>query len=129
MRKILIVDDESEPRKICRKLLERQEFIIDEAVSGEQAIEKIGQNIYEGIVLDVYMQFMGGIDCLKEIRKIDKNLPVFMYTDFYNEQVIRESEINNATGFFQSKVFSRRDMLQIAELIDEYKKINLTSIA
>lgn len=69
--RILVVDDDEIIRKLLRRVLERSGFIVDEAASGEQAIECIAANAPDLILLDVVMD---GIDGFITCRKA-KNMP------------------------------------------------------
>ncbi len=69
--RILIVDDDEIIRKLLGRVLERSGFIVDEAASGEEAIQCIEANAPDLILLDVVM---AGIDGFITCRKV-KDLP------------------------------------------------------
>jgi DNA-binding NtrC family response regulator len=115
--KILLIDDEIDSRESTRKFLELHDFVVEEANSGEQGINLLLTKKYDAVLLDVYMQYMGGIDCLKEIRKINKLLPVFMYTNISNEEVFRGAVKNNATDYFNTKDLTIKELNRMIEEI------------
>jgi signal transduction histidine kinase len=64
--RILVVDDDEIIRKLLRRVLERSGFIVDEAASGEAAIECIRAHAPDLILLDVVMDGIDGfITCRK----------------------------------------------------------------
>jgi two-component system, sensor histidine kinase and response regulator len=64
--RILVVDDDEIIRKLLRRVLERSGFTVDEAASGEAAIECIHANAPDLILLDVVMDGIDGfITCRK----------------------------------------------------------------
>lgn len=71
MKKILVVDDSALMRRVLCDIINQDErfTVTDEAVNGLVALEKIQNNTYDGIVLDVNMPKMDGITLLKELRK------------------------------------------------------------
>jgi len=71
MKKILVVDDSALMRRVLCDIINQDErfTVIDEAVNGLVALDKIRENTYDGIVLDVNMPKMDGITLLKELRK------------------------------------------------------------
>ena len=77
---LLLVDDEEDFRRAARTTLERRGFSVTEAASGEEALETIRRDRPEIIVLDLKMPGLDGIETLKEIRKLDKALPVIILT-------------------------------------------------
>ena len=66
----LIVDDSFLMRCALRKILELNELIgdIDEAENGETALEKVKQNHYDLILLDIEMPVMDGIEFMKRCK-------------------------------------------------------------
>ena len=68
-KKILIVDDNAVNRFIVRKLLEKQDMIIDEAENGRISIQKVNENQYDYVLMDHLMPEMDGIKSIEEIRK------------------------------------------------------------
>ena len=67
--RILVVDDDEIIRMLLRRLLERSGFVVEEADSGESAIECINAHVPDLILLDVIMP---GIDGFVTCRKIKK---------------------------------------------------------
>jgi two-component system response regulator ResD len=78
MKKILIVDDEIEMRKLVGIYLQ-ENFSIEEAENGEEAYEKVVHNEFDLIILDVMMPKMDGWETLKKIRTIS-DVPIIMLT-------------------------------------------------
>ena len=78
---IMLVDDEAAfVEAIARRLIKRDLNVIS-ANSGDEAIEKIGQNhSLDVVILDVKMPGMDGIETLKEIKKEYPLIEVIMLT-------------------------------------------------
>ncbi len=79
MEKILIVDDEPVLRKGLKFSLAQENYDIDMAENGEEALSKIKENKYNLIVLDLMLPKINGIDVCKEVRK-DSDVPIIMLT-------------------------------------------------
>ncbi|MFD2762265.1 response regulator transcription factor [Lentibacillus juripiscarius] len=77
--KILVVDDEDRIRRLVRMYLEKEDFIVEEAADGTEALEFAKTNDYEVILLDIMMPGMDGIEVAKELRK-EKTTPIIMLT-------------------------------------------------
>ena len=77
--KFLIVDDEALIRKALVRAFMTSGFECDEAENGKQALEKINQNNYRAILLDVIMPEKNGYEVLLEMKK---KTPVFIISAF-----------------------------------------------
>ncbi len=77
MSKLLIVDDEVNIRAVVREYAEFEEYEVDEAENGMEAVEKCKQNHYDLIIMDVMMPKLDGYSASKEIKK-HKNIPIIM---------------------------------------------------
>ncbi len=67
--RVLVVDDSQTVRRLVGKIMRRSEFslLVDEAASGEEAIEMIKKTPYDALFLDVNMPDMNGIQVLAKI--------------------------------------------------------------
>lgn len=77
--KFLIVDDEALIRKSLVRAFNAAGFQCDEAENGRQALEKIQQNNYRAVLLDVIMPEKNGYEVLLEMKK---KTPVFVISAF-----------------------------------------------
>lgn len=72
MAKILVVDDEKDIRRLLVHTLGLHGHDVVEASTGEEAVDLVGQEAPDLMVLDVMMPGMTGWDVLKELRKKGK---------------------------------------------------------
>lgn len=70
---ILIVDDKPENIFSLKKILEVNNFRVDTALSGEEALKKILKNSYALIILDVQMPGMDGFEVAENITGYSKS--------------------------------------------------------
>jgi DNA-binding response OmpR family regulator len=80
MKKILVVDDEIAIRNLLKEFLTRKGYDVYTASDGRAAIAEVKKIRPHLILLDIMMPGMGGIDTLKEIRRIDPKVGVIMVT-------------------------------------------------
>ena len=79
--KILIVDDNKINVKVARKALDDLSYIIEEAYSGKECLEKAKETTYDLILMDIMMPEMNGTKTLHELQKNKKfNTPVIALT-------------------------------------------------
>ncbi|MEW9052389.1 MAG: response regulator transcription factor [Neobacillus sp.] len=77
--KILIVDDEMEMRLLLRLYLLQENYLVDEAENGREALSKVAKGRYDLMLLDVMMPEMDGWETIDQVRKIS-DIPVIMLT-------------------------------------------------
>ena len=78
--KILVVDDEPDLLEQLRETLTSQKYDVDTADDGESALDKVFDNPYDLIILDIMLPFVDGLAILREIRKANIATPVLMLT-------------------------------------------------
>ncbi|WP_373501368.1 response regulator [Desulfococcus sp.] len=81
---LLLVDDEVEFLAPMVKRLKKRNYDVHTATNGKDAIDYIGQNHVDLVVLDVQMPGMSGIETLSEIKRIDPTIGVVMLTGHAN---------------------------------------------
>ena len=86
-KKILIVDDNRINQVVTRRILEKENFTCDVAKEGAEAVEKVKDNEYDVVLMDVNMPGMNGMEATTEIRKFNKNIPVIALTAVEIEEV------------------------------------------
>ncbi|MCS0654074.1 response regulator transcription factor [Cytobacillus firmus] len=107
--KILLVDDEERIRRLLKMYLERENFSIDEAENGNQALSKALANDYDVILLDLMMPGKDGIEVCRELRE-KKATPVIMLTA-KGEEVNRVQGFEVGTDDYIVKPFSPREVV------------------
>jgi DNA-binding NarL/FixJ family response regulator len=66
---ILIVDDEATMREACHEVLDSEGFILQEASSGEGALDILGRRSFDLLILDLKMPRVEGLDILRRVQK------------------------------------------------------------
>ncbi|MDA3972359.1 MAG: response regulator transcription factor [Desulfobulbaceae bacterium] len=77
---ILIAEDDAEIRTQLKCALEKQHYRVETASDGVAALDKIWNDIYDLVLLDIMMPRLDGLQVLQEIRKAKIDVPVLMLT-------------------------------------------------
>lgn len=107
--KILVVDDEELIRNVIKEYLMMENYTVDEAGDGQEAIEKAKNNDYNLIIMDIMMPKMDGYQACKEIKKT-KDVPFIMLS-------ARSEEYDKLIGFdlgiddYVTKPFSPKELV------------------
>ena len=78
--RVLIVDDEIAIRRALHNTLHGMGFEVDDAPSGEAALDRVGEGEYDVVLMDINMPGIGGIRACREIRKNRPHLGILMLT-------------------------------------------------
>lgn len=78
--RILIAEDEVYIAKALKVMLEKSKYTVDMVHNGLDALDYISQLSYDGIVLDIMMPGMDGIEVLKQARNRGITTPVLFLT-------------------------------------------------
>ena len=105
INKILIVEDSETTRQIEKTILLSNNFIVEEAVDGIEAIEKLKKKQFDLILCDDEMPRMNGDILLDNIRRMDKykSIPVVALAD---------RPLVKADAFVSKSDFSREQLIQ-----------------
>ena len=107
--KILVVDDEELIRNVIREYLVMENYQVDEAGDGQEAIAKAKNTDYNLIIMDIMMPKMDGYQACKEIKKT-KDVPFIMLS-------ARSEEYDKLIGFdlgiddYVTKPFSPKELV------------------
>ncbi len=109
MSRILVVDDEANIRNVVREYAEFDDYEVDEAENGMEAVRKCREEDYDLIIMDVMMPRLDGYSAVKEIKKT-KDIPVIMLS-------ARGEEYDKLFGFeigiddYVTKPFSPKELM------------------
>ena len=82
MKKIMVVDDEENIRFLYKEELMDEGYDVVLAASGQEALDLLRDSKPDLLTLDIKMPEMDGIETLRKIKEIDKELPVVLCTAY-----------------------------------------------
>ena len=102
--KILVVDDDSNIRRLYKEELEEEGYEVFLASDGEEALRVFREIKPDIVTLDIRMPGVDGIEILRKMKEINSKLPVIMcsaydYKDDFNvwaseAYVVKSSDLN-----------------------------------
>lgn len=78
--KMLVVDDNRINQMLTKKILSTKNIDTDIVASGAAAIERVKENDYDVILMDIHMPEMDGYQATRAIRKLNKDVPIIAFT-------------------------------------------------
>jgi len=107
---ILVADDD----KFFRDRLE-EGYSVQTVESGVAAIRKILKEKFYALILDIYMEGMGGFETISILKKIDPHLPIIVITG--NDSLETERKIRTKGIFYYFvKPFDMKEMKEVVKL-------------
>ncbi|MCL6493265.1 MAG: response regulator transcription factor [Ignavibacterium sp.] len=110
MTKILIVEDEPNMRLGLKDNLEFEGYTVELAENGEDGLNKILDNKYDLIILDVMMPKMSGFDVCKNARKSGVTTPIILLTA-KGEEIDKVLGLELGADDYVTKPFSVRELI------------------
>lgn len=78
--RLLIAEDEKSLSKALTVILEKNNYSVDAAFDGEEALDYLATGQYDGVILDIMMPKLDGLSVLKKMRAKGNDVPVLMLT-------------------------------------------------
>ena len=122
---ILIVDDLKDNRLAIRIALKRENYILEEAINGEEAVIKCKELKPDVILMDAIMPIMDGYEATKTIRSFEEfnRTPILMITAL-NEKSDKIKAIEVGVNDFVTKPFDKQELIARCRSYANLSKIN-----
>ena len=110
LKKILVVDDDASVRNMITVLLSREGYQVSSVSGGEEALELLGEQVYDLVLCDVRMPGMDGLTLLGRIRGRHPDTTVIMMSAFGTVDLAVEAMKSGAYDYV-SKPFKTDEIL------------------
>jgi len=107
--KILVVDDEPQIRRMMRATLSSNGYQVDEAKTGEEALEKLRSYQPDLVLLDLNMPGMGGIEACRAMRE-GSDVPIIILT-VRNAEKEKVEALDAGADDYVSKPFGMQELM------------------
>lgn len=122
-RRVLLVEDNEINREIGELILKRLGLLVDMAVNGQEAVEKMGhapKDYYSIILMDIQMPVMNGLEAAKRIRALDhpdgRDIPIIaLSANAFDEDSRRSMEAG-----MQAHLAKPIDMVELKKVLKKY---------
>jgi len=127
--KILVVDDNEKNVELLEAILQAAGFDVQKAYDGKQAIEMVGKERPDLILLDIMMPQLDGFQVCEILRKDPQNagLPVVMVTAKDKESDIVQSLERGADEYIVKPINQKELLSKIGDMLVKAGKHSLPS--
>ncbi|MEK6692664.1 MAG: response regulator [Nitrospirota bacterium] len=116
-KKILIVDDSVHTRKALKGILEKNKYnVIGEAGSGAEAIRLFTSLSPDIVMLDIIMPNLGGIETLRMLRSLNKDVKIVMVSALDSLDRVKECMKAGANHYIL-KPFEEEKVIEVLKKI------------
>ncbi len=111
--KILLVDDEPSLLKLVRKRLETENFLVEVAMDGEEALEQVRRRAPDLIILDVMLPKLSGYEVCRQLKNNPdyEKIPVLLFTALAQEKDERLGLESGADAYIR-KPFRAHELIE-----------------
>lgn len=110
-KEILVVDDDFDDLELTKGILEGSGYAVNTVPNGAEALDILGDKVFDLILLDIQMPTLSGYDLLRIMReKINHNAKMVYISIVPKKDVV----IDEVDGFVQ-KPFSKESLLNVVK--------------
>lgn len=92
-KKILVAEDSSVIQNLTKRVLTMQQYDVVVVKNGAQVIDKLNNDNYDLVLLDIHMPVMDGMECAKKIRSLPdarRDIPIIAITGNANNYSLED---------------------------------------
>jgi CheY-like chemotaxis protein len=119
MKNILIIEDDPIVAHIYRTRLEKEGYTVEISEDGQSGFYRIHEFHPHGVLLDLMLPKMNGVDILKKIRAQSQfaKIPVIVFTNAYVPNMIQEAQAAGASQVFNKATLTPRQIIDALHLL------------
>ncbi|MCW5828862.1 MAG: response regulator [Deltaproteobacteria bacterium] len=116
MKRILVAEDSGATQKFIAYTLRSRGYEVDTCADGLDALTRYASETYDGVVLDIMMPRMNGLDVLAEIRSQypDRKTPIILLTSETRPDDQKRG-LELGADSFVAKPFKPEQLLEVVE--------------
>jgi two-component system nitrogen regulation response regulator NtrX len=128
MATILVIDDEEAIRNALRDILEMEDYEVEEAKDGIDALSKIKTKSFDAIICDIKMPKMDGMEVLERVHLISPDTPIIMISGHGDIDTAVETVKKGAFDFISKPPDLNRLLITIRNALDKSSLVSETKV-
>ena len=110
-KSILVIEDEEIIRHTLSEDLSHEGYLVNIASNGDEGVKKFSKNSHDLVIVDLIMEGMGGIQAIREIKKIRSDTPVIILTGYGDKDSAIDALRLGVLDYFP-KPYPRKEFLR-----------------
>ncbi|HLE88241.1 MAG TPA: sigma-54 dependent transcriptional regulator [Candidatus Brocadiaceae bacterium] len=120
--KILVVEDQDAMRESLVIAFRDEGYQVEGVASGEEAIQRLGNNVYDLVVTDLKMKKVDGLEVLKAVKNVNSSTEVVLITAYGTISTAVQA-IRDGAYDYVTKPFRHQEILKVAKKAFEKKML------
>ena len=120
--KILVVEDQDAMRESLVIAFRDEGYQVEGVASGEDAIQRLGNNVYDLVVTDLKMKKVDGLEVLKAVKNVNSSTEVVLITAYGTISTAVQA-IRDGAYDYVTKPFRHQEILKVAKKAFEKKML------
>ncbi|MBU0549275.1 MAG: response regulator [Candidatus Omnitrophica bacterium] len=122
-KKVMVIDDEKDFLFTMEYWLKSKGYQVESANDGFKAIELVKSFKPDIILLDINMPGIDGVETLKRIRLINKDVPVIIITAYIGEERVAEASSYQISGLFYKDKDFKDGLILLESVLRTHKNL------
>lgn len=124
-KRVLLAEDNIFTQRLIGLIFQKWGVDLDIASNGHQAVEKVKENHYDLVMMDIMMPEMDGYSAAKAIREmkdpVRRDMPVYAFSVTPDPELIREYGMN---GHIAKSPVDKEELFRILRQVHEVRAEN-----
>lgn len=122
-KKIMVVDDEADFSFAMEYWLKSKGYEVKIAPDGYKAIDLVKDFKPDLVFLDLNMPGIDGVETLRRIRELDKEVPVIVISAFVEDKKVDEAARYNTSGVFSKEKDFEEGLFLVETALRRHKRL------
>ncbi|MCX6640052.1 MAG: response regulator [bacterium] len=119
LEKILVVDDDPDIRSFCQDSLSNEDYQVCTTATGEEAIELTRDQEFAVVLSDIRMPGMSGLELLSNLKKVDPDQAVIMFSGFGDVDAAVEAMKRGASDYLSKPLILDELKISVRQALHE----------
>lgn len=125
--RLLLAEDEKPLSRALTAILERNHYSVDAVYDGQEALEYLEADNYDGVILDIMMPKVDGLSVLKTIRSRGNRIPVLLLTA-KSEVDDKVEGLDAGANDYLAKPFHSKELLARIRAMTRSQSVQVDSV-
>ena len=120
---ILVVDDERGIREMLQAVLQDEGLAVTTVGSGEEALSALSRELFDLILLDVWLPGMDGLEVMRQVRAAGHRMPVVMISGHASAELAARAIREGALDFIEKPLSLERVLVSVRNALTQARLV------
>jgi len=120
---ILVVDDERGIREMLQAVLQDEKLAVTSVASGEEALAALSRELFDLILLDVWLPGMDGLEVMRQVRAAGHRMPIVMISGHASAELAARAVREGALDFIEKPLSLERVLVSVRNALTQARLV------